>query len=296
MWFTPEVRRILAYSKPVDLRKSIEGLVGVGKSVLEEDPLAGSLFVFVNRRGNYVKLVSWDRTGWCLFAKRLEHGRFRFPQAEAKQALSLPVFHLLLDGMALGGRPCRCSVAAMTVEEQAAPLRPDEIVALLAENAALKQQNEWFKRQLFGRKSQRRLREPEAQQLPLAGLFSTPSDPAETPPSPTETVKASQRRAPFTMLAAAPEESGLRFDSSVPVQEILLTSPAIAALPPETYEVSGEKVTYRLAQRPGGLCQPQVPSPGDQPQRHGSAELPARAARGLGEELCGCESPGGAPD
>ena len=71
-WFTPDVRRILAYSKPVDLRKSIDGLVGLVKSVLEEDPLSESLFVFVNRRGNYVKLVSWDRTGWCLFAKRVE--------------------------------------------------------------------------------------------------------------------------------------------------------------------------------------------------------------------------------
>jgi transposase len=68
MWFTPEARRIWAYSKPVDLRQSIDGLVGVVKSVLEEDPLSGSLFVFGNRRGNYVKRVSWDRTGWCLFA------------------------------------------------------------------------------------------------------------------------------------------------------------------------------------------------------------------------------------
>jgi len=63
-----------------------------------------SLFVFINRRGNYVKLVSGDRTGWCLFAKRLEHGQLHFPSAEAKQELSLPVFHLLLDGIALGGR------------------------------------------------------------------------------------------------------------------------------------------------------------------------------------------------
>jgi len=46
MWFTPEVRRILAYSKPGDLRKSIDGLVGLGKSVLEEDPLSGSLSRF----------------------------------------------------------------------------------------------------------------------------------------------------------------------------------------------------------------------------------------------------------
>ena len=46
MWFTPAVHRILAYSKPVDLRKSIDGLVGLVKSVLEEDPLSGTLFVW----------------------------------------------------------------------------------------------------------------------------------------------------------------------------------------------------------------------------------------------------------
>jgi transposase len=78
--------------------------VGLVKRVLEEDPLSGSLFVFVNRRGNYVKLVSWDRTGWCLFAKRLERGHFRFPHPDTKQELSLQGFQLLLDGIALGGR------------------------------------------------------------------------------------------------------------------------------------------------------------------------------------------------
>ena len=104
MWWTPEVRRILAYSEPVDLRKSIDGLVGLVKSLLEEDPLSGSLFVFINRRGNYLKLVGWDRTGWCLFAKRLERGRFRFPATARKQELSTQVFQLLLDGIELGRR------------------------------------------------------------------------------------------------------------------------------------------------------------------------------------------------
>ena len=94
MWFTPEVRRILAYNQPVDLRKSIQGLVGVVKHVLGEDPLSGSVFVFLNRRGNYVKLV----------AKRLEHGKFRLPGAALTQELSLQVFQLLLDGIALGPR------------------------------------------------------------------------------------------------------------------------------------------------------------------------------------------------
>ena len=104
MWFTPEVRRILAYSKPVDLRKSIDGLVGLVKSVLGEDPLSGSLFVFINRRGNYLKLVVWDRTGFCLFAKRLERGRFRLPGEALTQELSVHVFQLLLDGIELGWR------------------------------------------------------------------------------------------------------------------------------------------------------------------------------------------------
>jgi len=48
--------------------------------------------------------VYWDRTGFCLFAKRLEHGRFRLPQAVRKQELSAQVFQLLLDGIALGRR------------------------------------------------------------------------------------------------------------------------------------------------------------------------------------------------
>lgn len=104
MWFTPEVRRILAYREPVDLRKSIDGLVGLVKGVLAEDPLSGSVFVFFNRRGNYLKLVVWDRTGWCLLAKRLEHGRFRLPGDARTQELGAQVFQLLLDGIALGHR------------------------------------------------------------------------------------------------------------------------------------------------------------------------------------------------
>jgi transposase len=139
----------------------------------------------------------------------------------------------------------------MTLAERAAALSREDVVALLEENAALKQQNEWFKRQLFGRKSERRLREPDPQQLPLAGLCSAPNDPADLPPSPTETVKAYQRRAPFTALAAAPDEGGLRFEASVPVEVIAVPPPEVADLVPEAYEVIGEKITYRLAQRPG---------------------------------------------
>jgi len=153
----------------------------------------------------------------------------------------------------------------MTLAEQAAALSPDEIVALLAthhelarqkaaledRNADLTRQVEWFKRQLFGRKSERRLREPDAQQLPLTGLFPTGSAPADVPPPPTETVKAYQRRTHFAAVADTPDESGLRFDSSVPVEVIELPNPELAGLTPDEYEVIGEKITYRVAQRPG---------------------------------------------
>jgi transposase len=88
----------------VDLRKSFYGLVGLVKERLAEDPLSGTLFVFLNRRRTLLKSVYWDRTGLCLFAKRLEGGRFRLPQEELKQELSAQVFQLLLDGIELGPR------------------------------------------------------------------------------------------------------------------------------------------------------------------------------------------------
>jgi hypothetical protein len=51
-----------------------------------------------------VKLVTWDRTGYCLFAKQLEQGRFRLPSGDAKQELSEQAFRLILDGIILGRR------------------------------------------------------------------------------------------------------------------------------------------------------------------------------------------------
>lgn len=104
MFFTSAPRRILAYREPVDMRKSFDGLIAVVQSVLSEDPLSGTLFVFFNHRGNYLKLIAWDRTGYCLFAKRLERGRFQLPADETKQELSDRALELILDGIVLGRR------------------------------------------------------------------------------------------------------------------------------------------------------------------------------------------------
>ena len=101
---SPPFRRILAHRDPVDMRKSFDGLISLVKNVLKEDPLSPSLFIFLNRRGNYLKSVYWDRTGYCLFAKRLEQGRFTIPGSSSTQDLSEEAFRLILDGILLGGR------------------------------------------------------------------------------------------------------------------------------------------------------------------------------------------------
>lgn len=104
MLFSSAPRKILAYREPVDMRKSFDGLIALTKGVLGEDPLSGSLFVFFNRRRNYLKLVYWDRTGFCLFAKRLERGRFSLPGNDHTHQLNEQSFRLLLDGIELGRR------------------------------------------------------------------------------------------------------------------------------------------------------------------------------------------------
>ena len=103
MWLR-DPRRILAYSDAIDMRKSFDGLLGVIKRELSEDPLSETVFLFVNRRGNYLKGIYWDRTGYFLFAKRLERGRFKFPGAAKKQEISEQVLKLILDGIELGRR------------------------------------------------------------------------------------------------------------------------------------------------------------------------------------------------
>jgi transposase len=63
------------------MRKSFDGLAALAVDVVRQEPLSGHLFVFRNRREDRIKVLYWDRTGFCLFYKRLEQGTFRFPRA-----------------------------------------------------------------------------------------------------------------------------------------------------------------------------------------------------------------------
>ena len=105
MWFADAPRKIFAYSEPTDMRKSFQGLLALVQHVFRDrDPYSGDLFVFVNRRGNYVKILAWDRTGFSLFAKKLERGRFVFPGESVPQELSDQALRFILDGIPLGKR------------------------------------------------------------------------------------------------------------------------------------------------------------------------------------------------
>jgi transposase len=99
----PSVRLFVA-REPVDMRKAIDGLSGVVRDVLTEDPMSGHLFIFFNKRSNRVKILWWDRSGFWLLLKRLEEGRFKLPalkQNESTKTLRVTASELalVLDGI-----------------------------------------------------------------------------------------------------------------------------------------------------------------------------------------------------
>ena len=83
-----------------DLRRGFTGLSGMVQTKLEQDPFSGHVFVFRGRRGHLIKVLWWDGDGLCLFAKRLEHGRFVWPQASSGTvSLSRAQLSMLLEGI-----------------------------------------------------------------------------------------------------------------------------------------------------------------------------------------------------
>lgn len=102
MFFPEPSQRVWLYSQPTDMRKSFDGLMTLAKGELNEDPLSGQLFVFINRRKTLMKVLYFDRTGYCIWSKRLEQGQFNYrAQGGKKHALDWLQWKLLLEGIAL---------------------------------------------------------------------------------------------------------------------------------------------------------------------------------------------------
>ena len=99
----PSVRVHLA-TAPADMRCAFEGLTARVQYILNEDPFSGHLFVFRNKRGDRVKILFWDRSGFCLWYKRLEKGTFRFPESSGESLeVEAAELALLLEGIDLRG-------------------------------------------------------------------------------------------------------------------------------------------------------------------------------------------------
>lgn len=93
---------LLLCKQPIDMRKSIDGLVFLIQDQCGRHPGDGTVYVFFNKHRNKVKLLYWDRNGFCLWYKRLEKERFRVPEtSEAMHVISWEEFRWLMDGLDL---------------------------------------------------------------------------------------------------------------------------------------------------------------------------------------------------
>lgn len=136
--FLPEDRlRIWLCTQPTDMRKSYDGLAALARNQLGEDPLSGALFVFVNRRRTQLKCLYFDRTGYCIWSKRLEAGQFQVDWGSAgKQAIDLMTLRLVLEGLSRERfkQQRRYRRPAIPVTAQ----KPSEITVAQGDNACAK--------------------------------------------------------------------------------------------------------------------------------------------------------------
>ncbi|HUO60098.1 MAG TPA: IS66 family insertion sequence element accessory protein TnpB [Candidatus Acidoferrales bacterium] len=98
-----------------DMRRGFTGLSALVQTTLEADPFSGHVFVFRGRRGDLIKILWFDGDGLCLFAKRLERGRFIWPKAESGTvSLTRAQLSMLCEGIDWR-RPARTSELSMAI-------------------------------------------------------------------------------------------------------------------------------------------------------------------------------------
>jgi transposase len=111
----PAGTRIWIVAGVTDLRRGFIGLAGMVQTVLVENPFSGQVFVFRGRRGDLIKVLWYDGDGLCLLAKRLERGRFIWPQATSGTVSLTPAqLSMLLEGIDWR-RPVRTAAPQMAV-------------------------------------------------------------------------------------------------------------------------------------------------------------------------------------
>jgi transposase len=92
--------KVFLACRPVDLRNGFDGLAAKVQQMIGADPFSGQLFLFRGKRGDYLKALYWDGTGLCLFAKRLEKGRFVWPPiVDGAVSLTPAQLALLIEAM-----------------------------------------------------------------------------------------------------------------------------------------------------------------------------------------------------
>ena len=102
MFFPESTTRVWLYPVATDMRKSFNGLAALVRNKLRENALSGDLFVFVNRRLTLMKILYFDRNGYCIWYKKLEQGSFQLPvNREEKMQLSYTQLKLILEGIDL---------------------------------------------------------------------------------------------------------------------------------------------------------------------------------------------------
>jgi len=96
----PSGVRVWLAAGVTDMRKGFDGLAMLIQSVLQRDPFSGHVFAFRGRRGDLMKVLWWSGDGLCLFAKRLERGRFVWPRCDQDLAVLTPAqLSMLLEGI-----------------------------------------------------------------------------------------------------------------------------------------------------------------------------------------------------
>jgi transposase len=114
MLSTTEGAKVYLACGSTDLRKSIDGLAAIVSQVLEADLFSNSLFVFCNRGRDKLKILYWDHNGFWLYYRRLERGRFRWPQhpTDRTRAINRRQLQWLLDGLTLEQKQAHAPVNA----------------------------------------------------------------------------------------------------------------------------------------------------------------------------------------